>query len=132
METAAAKAGTDTVSWYYRIVMLERTIENLRERPKHEREAIAFWIAVAVVIILTIGWGTFFFRTLSIPDLQPPVNAAYNQAVQEAGAAQSEAPLPPDGLGWVSTSQPEDSSNAAEPIQIIQEGGTTDSNAQVQ
>ena len=105
-------------------MVLQRTIENLRERPRHERQAVAFWIALAVVVVLAIGWGTFFVRAVNIPDMQP-VNDAYNQAVQQASAAQAQMPTPPDDTGWVSTAAPETPSDPSQNIQIIQEDGTT-------
>ena len=120
---------------------MQRTIENLRERPRHERQAVAFWISTAVVSVLFVVWGIFFLRSLTVPDLQP-VNDAYNQAVQQIGsapatasAAVSQAPQPPDDTGWVSsalppsspsnTSQPVNSA-AADGVQLIQDSGSND------
>jgi hypothetical protein len=108
-------------------MVLQQTIDNLRERPKHERQAVAFWIAVAVVLVLLIGWATFFFRSVAVPNLQP-VNAAYTQAVQQV-STQTEPPPSPDDIGWVSSaSQPASAADAAnsgsDSLQIIQEDGT--------
>jgi len=108
-------------------MVLQRTIENLRERPKREREAVAFWIAVAVVAILLLGWCVYFFRSLGPTNLQP-LNEAYNQAVQQAQAQQDTTPLPPDDTGWVSNAaQTPNAANAAAAgeIQIIQEDSAT-------
>ncbi len=104
-------------------MVLLRTIDNLKERPKHEREAVAFWIAIAVVIVLLIGWGIFFFRSLAVTNLQP-VTEAYTDAVAEAQAKQEEAQKSLDTTGWVSNSaQPAAAAGAVTPdqIQIIQE-----------
>jgi hypothetical protein len=54
-------------------MVLQRTLNNLRERPKEERTAIAAWIAIGVVALLFAGWLIFFFnsiRTSPAPDLQ--------------------------------------------------------------
>jgi hypothetical protein len=101
-------------------MVLQRTIENLRERPKHEREAVAFWIAVAVVLVLMISWATFFFRTLNSPDFSP-VGDAYTQAIQDAKADTA----PADDMGWVSNAPQAASANASQDIQIIQEDPAT-------
>jgi hypothetical protein len=109
-------------------VVLQRTIDNLRERPKHERQAVAFWIAIAVVLVLVVAWGIFFFRSVGSTNLQP-VSDTYNQAVQQVQTQQSQTPAPPDNTGWVSTA-PQTAASDASQIQIIQENsssGATDS-----
>ena len=65
-------------------MVILRTIENLRERPKDERRAVALGVALAVVAILFVGWAIFFVRKVqSGADLQQ-VNQAYTQAVEKA------------------------------------------------
>ena len=53
-------------------MVLQRTIENLKDRPKHERRAVALLCALGVVVVLLIGWMFFFFRTVhrSVTDVQ--------------------------------------------------------------
>jgi hypothetical protein len=113
-------------------VVLQRTIDNLRERPKHERQAVAFWISIAVVIVLIIAWGIFFIRSIDSTNLLP-VNDAYSQAVQQVQTQQNQTPAPPDDTGWVSTSPQTAASDASQQqIQIIQQDSSsgTDSSAQ--
>jgi hypothetical protein len=43
-------------------MVVEKTLNNLREKPHNEKTAVAGGIAVAVVIILLVGWGFFFLR----------------------------------------------------------------------
>jgi hypothetical protein len=50
-------------------MVLERTLNNLRERPKEERTAIAAWVAIGVVAILLIGWLVYFLHNIVS---QPP------------------------------------------------------------
>ena|GEM_PF-2281447 len=103
-------------------MVLQRTIENLRERPKHERQAVAFWIAVAVVAVLIVAWGIYFATSLDSKDLQP-VNDAYDQALQQVQTQRDKTPPPPDDTGWVSTAPQTQTaaSDASQQIQIIQE-----------
>ncbi len=35
------------------------TVDSLRERPHHERRAIAFWGSTVVVVVLLVSWGYF-------------------------------------------------------------------------
>lgn len=43
-------------------MVVEKTLNNLREKPHDEKTAVAGGIAVAVVIVLLVGWGFFFLR----------------------------------------------------------------------
>ncbi|MBP9758022.1 MAG: hypothetical protein KBD06_05460 [Candidatus Pacebacteria bacterium] len=48
-------------------MVVQRTlnkIEELKERPHHERRAIAFYIAIGVVAFLILFWGFFVVRSL--------------------------------------------------------------------
>ncbi len=78
-------------------MVLQRTIDNLRERPHHERRAVALGIAVSVMLILFLCWGIYFFRTIGSPDLKP-LQEAYINATQQASAANAVQ----ENVGWVS------------------------------
>lgn len=100
-------------------MVLQRTIENLRDRPKHEREAVAFWIAVAIVVVLTLAWGVYFFRNASPPNLSP-VNNAYTEAVNQLNTAREEIPTA-GNTGWVSSGAQSASVEASsDDLQIIE------------
>ena len=43
-------------------MVIQRTINSLREKPKEDRKAIAGGIAIGVVVILFLSWATLFFR----------------------------------------------------------------------
>ena len=44
--------------------MLQRTIDNLRARPHHERRVFARGFAYVVAIVLFIGWVILFFNSI--------------------------------------------------------------------
>ncbi len=43
-------------------MLIQRTVEKLRERPEHERAAVAASIAIGVVLILIVGWVAVFLH----------------------------------------------------------------------
>ncbi|HEY4513880.1 MAG TPA: hypothetical protein VJH69_00995 [Candidatus Paceibacterota bacterium] len=50
-------------------MVLRKSLEKLRERPKHEQRAFAAAVAVTVVSILFVGWIIYFFRTIGNSDI---------------------------------------------------------------
>ena len=46
------------------MVVVQRTIDNLKERPKHERKAVASSIAIGLIIMLLLGWAIVFFSRI--------------------------------------------------------------------
>lgn len=98
-------------------MVLQRTIDNLRERPKEERRAVALGISIAVMLILLIGWGMFFIRTVQTTQILPAIE--YDDAsIQTAAGAAS------DYTGWVS-SLPEETPEDSGPIELIQQNEDT-------
>ncbi|MDO8522167.1 MAG: hypothetical protein Q7S08_02680 [bacterium] len=95
-------------------MVLQKTVDNLKSRPRHERRAVARGIAIAVVAILFIGWIILFFRNIQANGIQiepigttglntAPLTEAQNQivnsfsdikdnlqAIQNSTAAQSQ------------------------------------------
>lgn len=45
-------------------MVVQKTIDNLKERPKDEKTAVAGGIAITVVLILFIGWGFLFIKKI--------------------------------------------------------------------
>lgn len=45
-------------------MVVQKTLDNLKEKPKDEKVAVAGGIAVTVVLILLIAWALFFFRNI--------------------------------------------------------------------
>ena len=88
-------------------MVVQRTINTLRERPKDERVAVAGGIAIAIVTILFFGWAIFFFRGIN------------NQAAQNAA---NQIPVQYDST--TSTTEAEPAADA-QYIDINQEGTST-------
>ncbi|MDO8552025.1 MAG: hypothetical protein Q7S01_00685 [bacterium] len=56
-------------------MVLQKTVDNLKARPKHERRAAARGIAMAVVVILFVGWVIIFFKNVRETGIQiQPIN----------------------------------------------------------
>jgi hypothetical protein len=45
-------------------VVVQKTIDNLKERSKDERQVVAGGVAVTVVVILLVGWAVLFFKRI--------------------------------------------------------------------
>lgn len=80
-----------------RAMVVQRTlakIEELKERPHHERRSIALFWAIGIMAVLAVVWGFFAFRAVgrtavNLTNLQntPPVSA---QTASAAGAGSGE------------------------------------------
>ena len=44
--------------------MLQKTVDNLKERSKDERQVVAGGVAVTVVVILLVAWAIFFLKRI--------------------------------------------------------------------
>lgn len=45
-------------------MVIQKAIDNLKEKPKDERKAVAGGVAIAVVALLFIGWAFVFFKNI--------------------------------------------------------------------
>lgn len=45
-------------------MVIQKTIDTLKEKPNDEKKAVAGGIAFAVVVILFFGWAFFFFKKI--------------------------------------------------------------------
>lgn len=45
-------------------MVVQKAINNLKERPKDERATVAGGVAVGIVIILLLGWGFLFLKKI--------------------------------------------------------------------
>jgi len=54
-------------------MVVQRTIDSLKEKPHEEKRVVAGGIAIGIVVILLIGWGFIFLRNIqrgAMPTLQ--------------------------------------------------------------
>ena len=84
-------------------MVIQRTIEQLRERPRHERRAVALGVAGGVMAVLFFAWIVFFVRNAQseirytpndqLTNLAQDVQDTYSSSVNAAavGAAQPES-----------------------------------------
>jgi len=99
---------------------VQNTLEQLRERPKHEKRAIALWVSIAVMIVLFAGWAIYFVHGLSAGStpVQNP-NAADTTSLQQA--AQQVQQAFSSSTQFIQTSQG---------VQIEEVGSTTETTTQ--
>ncbi len=45
-------------------MVLQKTVDNLKERSKDERQVVAGGIAVTIIVILFVGWAVLFFKRI--------------------------------------------------------------------
>ncbi|MDR3571566.1 MAG: hypothetical protein P4L81_05250 [Candidatus Pacebacteria bacterium] len=69
---------------------MREALQQLREKPKHEKTAIAASIALGVAGILLIGWLIFFFHTLSTTPA-PNFKSAASAVASSTGITQAQA-----------------------------------------
>ena len=54
-------------------MVVQKTLDNLKDKPHDEKKAVASGIAIGVVIILLVGWGFLFLRKIqrgTVPTLE--------------------------------------------------------------
>jgi|SRR3989344_939391 len=45
-------------------MVIQKAVDNLKEKPKEDRKAIAGGIALTVVVLLLVGWAFLFFKKI--------------------------------------------------------------------
>jgi hypothetical protein len=45
-------------------MVLQKAVDNLKERSKDERQVVAGGVAITVIIVLFIGWAVLFFKRI--------------------------------------------------------------------
>ncbi len=52
------------------------TLDNLRGRPRHEKKAIAAWVAIGIVVIILLIWALLFLQHVQFITSQPTQHTA--------------------------------------------------------
>ena len=69
---------------------MQKTLNNLKNKPKEDRQVVAVSAAGAVVLILLVAWAFFFLKSLrreqstQFENLDVPIDTAY-EPVQQTG-----------------------------------------------
>ena len=75
-------------------MVLQKTVDNLKSRPRHERRAIARVTALAVVAVLFIGWAILFFNNIRANGIQiEPIDIPVEEAFNTPQAAEARAQI---------------------------------------
>ena len=85
--------------------MVRHTIEQLRERPRHERHAVAVWLALVVVVVLLILWMMTFLgsmRKFSRNQAASAAAAVAHDTVASEGTDSAPSSVTIDATGVVS------------------------------
>jgi hypothetical protein len=75
-------------------MVVQRTLDNLKEKPHEEKKVVAGGIAIAVVLLLLVGWGFLFLRNIqrgtALPSLQGSAVPEDQLNAQFVGQAQEQ------------------------------------------
>ena len=73
-------------------MVVQQTLDNLKDKPHDEKKVVASGIAIGVVVILLIGWGFLFLRKIqrgTVPTFQgsavpqDQIDASFIQQTQQ-------------------------------------------------
>ncbi len=78
-------------------MVVQRTIDNLRQRPQEERVMVAGSIAIGVVALLLVGWVVFFLRGMGGGE---PIQATAPQPAPTTQGHSQVAPPTSTALQW--------------------------------
>ncbi len=71
-------------------MVVQKTIDNLKDRPHEDKKVVASGIAIFVVVILFIGWGFLFLRKIQTGTFEASESAVPRDQLGEQFAPQAE------------------------------------------
>lgn len=72
-------------------MVIQKAIDGMKDKPKDDKKAVAGGIAVAVVIVLLIGWSILFLKKLQRGDADLQIQGAGQEFLGEDVRAAQEA-----------------------------------------
>lgn len=74
-------------------MVVQRTVDNLKQRPDDEKKAVAGGIAVLVVAVLFAGWAFFFFRSVKNGSIQVDLSSGTQQEFNFSSTVEAQKAL---------------------------------------
>ncbi len=71
-------------------MVVQKTIDNLKDRPHDEKKVVAGGIAVFVVVALLVGWGFLFLRKIQTGTYTPSDSAVPRDQLNQQFTPQTE------------------------------------------
>ena len=69
---------------------MQKTIDNLKDRPKDERKVVAGGIAIFVISVLLIAWAIFFFKRIQSGQQQVNLDSGAQNEFNPTGTQQAQ------------------------------------------
>jgi fatty acid desaturase len=66
-------------------MVVQRTIEHLKTRPKEDRRAVATTLAFAVSLVIFAAWSYYFVRTFNPTPITSGVQEVYTASANAVG-----------------------------------------------
>jgi len=113
-------------------MVVQKTINNLKDRPKDERKAVAGGIAIFVISVLLIAWAIFFFKRIQSGQQQVNLDSGAQNEFNPTGTQQAQREIEqqngqtPEDLYNIRNDAAAQQVGGQQQLQIQQVGGNTD------
>ena len=113
-------------------MVVQKTINNLKDRPKDERKVVAGGIAIFVISVLLIAWAIFFFKRIQSGQQQVNLDSGAQNEFNPTGTQQAQREIEqqngqtPEDLYNIRNDAAANQLNGQQQLQIQQVGGNTD------
>jgi hypothetical protein len=114
-------------------VVVQKTIDNLKDRPKDERKVVAGGVAIAVIAILLVGWAVLFLRNIQNGTQQVSFDAGAQNEFNPSNVTQAQQQIQlqsqngnPDDLYRIRDDAAASQVQSSQQFQMQQNAGGTD------